>query len=127
MTRFRWWAHALEIVYVMLFIAAGVVGVVATIAHFHTAQAHSAAAWIMQNPETRYCCGPRDCEILPDGQVQRVSGGYIVQVPNGQPELITDGDPRIHWSIDQHYWICRYQDGWEAGHARCFFPPPIGM
>ena len=65
--------------------------------------------------------------MLPAGQVQRVGDGYLVQVPNGEPELIPDGDARIHWSIDEHYWICRYQDGGEAGHARCLFPPTMGM
>jgi hypothetical protein len=126
MTRFRWWECALEMLYSLLFITA-LVGVIGILAHQNAAQAHGAAAWIMQNPETRYCCGPQDCEMLPNSQVKRVSGGYLVQVPNGELELIKDGDWRIHWSIDEHYWICRYQSGLEIGHARCFFPPTIGM
>lgn len=127
MARFRWPVDALRFVYSLPFVTAQTVSVFTMIAQPHTAQAHGAAAWVMQNPETSYCCGPQDCEMLPDGQVQRVSDGYLVQVPNGEPDLIPDGDARIHWSIDEHYWICRYQKGWQAGHARCLFPPTLGM
>jgi hypothetical protein len=127
MTLFRWRAYALTFVYTLPFVTAETVGVVAMIAQLDVAQAHGAAAWVMQNPETRYCCGPQDCEMLRDGQVQRLRDGYLVQIPNGEPELIPDGDARIHWSIDEHYWICRFPDGRNAGHARCLFPPTLGM
>lgn len=123
MTHLHWQAYALKFIYSLPFVTARTVGVVAVTALPHTAQAHGAAAWVMQDPETRYCCGPRDCEMLPDGQVQRVGDGYLVQVPNGELELIA----RIHWSVDEHYWVCRIQYGGEAGHARCLFPPTMGM
>jgi len=127
MTLFPWRAYALNVAYALPFAAAHMAGVMAIASYPHAADAHGAAAWVMQNPETSYCCGPRDCEMLPDGQVQRVGDGYLVLVPTGGAELIPDGDARIHQSIDEHYWICRFQYGGEAGHARCCFPPAVGM
>jgi hypothetical protein len=41
------------------------------------AAAHGDASWIMENPETRVCCGPQDCGPLRiyDGTAEEISTG----------------------------------------------------
>jgi hypothetical protein len=84
------------------------------------AHAHGEAEWIMA-VEPR-CCGPNDCEPVADGGIKRINGGFLV-LETG--EVVSDG--AALWSIDDHYWRCRYTSGVRAGHTRCLFVPALGF
>ena len=84
------------------------------------AQAHGEAEWIMA-VEPR-CCGPNDCAPVAEGGIKRVNGGFFV-LETGEvvPELET------LWSVDDHYWRCRYTSGARTGQTRCLFVPALGF
>ena len=82
--------------------------------------AHGEAEWIMA-VEPR-CCGPNDCSPVREDGVERVSGGFVV-LETG--EVISERDAL--WSIDEHYWRCRYTSGVRAGQTRCLFVPTLGF
>lgn len=86
-------------------------------------RAHGDASWIMANPATRMCCGPKDCEALAEGAVRWTLGGWIVAATG---EVIPLGDARVHRSIDHRFWRCRYLAGEKAGQTRCLFVPDAG-
>lgn len=80
-------------------------------------RAHGDAAWIMDSPITRHCCGPTDCARLPDDAVTAAGDGWIFE-----GRLFMRGDPNVYPSNDGHFWACRFGAG--AGQIRCFFYPP---
>lgn len=86
-------------------------------------RAHGDAAWIMANPATRMCCGPKDCEPLPENAVRWTVGGWIIAATG---EVIPLGDARVHRSIDHQFWRCRHLAGEKAGQTRCLFVPDAG-
>lgn len=86
-------------------------------------RAHGDAGWIMANPATRLCCGPKDCEALAEGAVRWSLGGWIVAATG---EVIPLGDSRVHRSIDHRFWRCSYLAGEKAGQTRCLFVPDAG-
>jgi hypothetical protein len=92
-----------------------------------TADAHGAAAWIMQNSRTAPCCGERDCEILPDDAVREVRGGFLIKDTG---EVIPYNDAgRLFTSIDEHFWWCHYKilvRQQTVLRVRCLFVPGSG-
>ena len=84
------------------------------------AHAHGEAEWIMA-VEPR-CCGPNDCAPVAEGEIRRVSGGFFV-LETG--EVVSEGEAL--WSVDDHYWRCRYTSGARTGQTRCLFVPALGF
>ena len=84
------------------------------------AHAHGEAEWIMAL-EPR-CCGPNDCAAVADGGINRVNGGFLV-LETG--EIISESEAL--WSVDDHYWRCRYTSGVRTGQTRCLFVPALGF
>lgn len=99
------------------------------------AGAHGDADWI--NKMGLGCCGPSDCQRVPDGTWQREGGGYRSTVTG---EFVLDEAAKA--SIDGGFWECRYGNGTESsgqeprGHLRevmaaeggvCLFVPAIGF
>jgi hypothetical protein len=80
--------------------------------------AHGDAEWIMENPATKYCCGPNDCARLAAGAVTADGDGWIFEGRRFAP-----GDRNVHQSRDADFWACRYP----GGDVRCFFYPPPGV
>lgn len=81
---------------------------------------HGEAEWIMREPRYRaddgvHCCGPTDCERLPDGSVTEGGGAYRLDATG---ETMRWGDPGVYLSRDDHYWACH-----RGGRLRCLFVP----
>lgn len=138
-----------------LLIGVIIVWLVACIAGFwaliKVAEAHGDADWIMDNPDTRFCCGPNDCFRAPSSQTPGVAveraegGGYIVRAKGkewffaeiGEPDP-KNGTVRTFFSIDTQYWLCWVpgEDPRGAGpvnpynmrnaHPNCLFVPALG-
>ena len=91
---------------------------------------HGEADWIMNNPETAHCCGPQDCQPIPDEIVTMDEHGYNVEW-NGQTHRFHFNSTRnLYPSKDQRFWMCVYLDdeeSFEGGTPRCLFPPAWGM
>jgi hypothetical protein len=94
---------------------------------------HGDAAWVMENPETRHCCGPQDCGPVRvyNGTVEEVGPGeWLVTIPPGTHPLVPDGASRVFREGDKNVYpsqrlepyVCAY-----AGGLRCFFPEPMGF
>jgi hypothetical protein len=83
------------------------------------ALAHWEWSWIMRDPKTAWCCQPRDCRPLADGEARQVNGTWTV---NGYPvasrSVYPSRDP------ENKYWACFH--GPELTRARCLFVPLIG-
>jgi hypothetical protein len=108
----------------------------------HLAQAHGAAAWIMDDARTSWCCGPRECLELPDGAVKHLLGGGFVLNEERFPELGQGG--KTYPSINEHYWGCfnglsaktgagaptgkplDVNTDWMFMHPHCLFVPAVG-
>jgi hypothetical protein len=76
----------------------------------------------MENPQTARCCGSTDCELLPDGAVKEVDGGFLIKETG---EIVRYSElSRLFVSIDQHFWWCHYDVfGTTRLRARCLFIP----
>lgn len=74
----------------------------------------------MDNPATRYCCGPNDCERLPKASVRPTVSGYVFG--DGEDAVVIPY-AQVLPSIDDDFWVCRPPDG----KIRCFFAPPLGV
>jgi hypothetical protein len=98
-------------------VLAAVLVVLASVGH---AQAHGEAEWIMA-VEPR-CCGPNDCAPVAEGGIKRVDGGFFV-LETG--EVVSEREAL--WSVDDHYWRCRYTSGVRTGQTRCLFVPALGF
>lgn len=89
--------------------------VVVLVAGWHAAaRAHGDAAWIMQNPETAWCCNPTDCAQLPDGAVERLAPGEWRIRETGQ--VFREGQTGVYPAKRAGYWACRRPHGYI-----CFF------
>ena len=76
---------------------------------------HGLANWIMDDPQTRWCCGPQDCAVAEPGEVVRLFGGWL-HVPPGLVLLDREGGHYV--SIDSQVWRCV-----GVGVFRCIFLP----
>lgn len=91
---------------------------IAGLAPLAAVSAHGHAAWIMANPDTRYCCGPKDCrplELTAD-KVEIRAGRYFLNghaVKDGSVYPTRDGTAR--------YWACFYGPDYTV--PRCLFVP----
>ena len=127
-----------------------IIGLVAVGMFAGTARAHGDAQWIMENQQTQWCCGPRDCERLPPDSIRyevndehagwRITWGDIAvfwqddgrrgkyrvgaarQSPYGGPYYLTYG---LYDSPDDHFWMC-WRDPMTKSVPRCLFVPPHG-
>jgi hypothetical protein len=97
------------------------------------ARGHGDAQWIMDDPNTRSCCGPSDCfpagqmgisveEIGPDTWLVTVTPEHPAIYANTRTRVFREGDPRMYLSPDHHFWACAY-----GNDIRCFFRPGPGM
>lgn len=99
------------------------------------AHAHGDADWI--NRMQLGCCGPTDCQRVPDGTWEREGRGYRSTVTG---EFVLDAAAKA--SVDGGFWECRDRDGTELlgeeprGRLRnvlaqeggvCLFVPSIGF
>ena len=87
------------------------------------ARAHGDASWIMADPQTSWCCGPKDCGPVPAEDVTWTPAGWVYR-PTG--ETFPETAARLHRSADEHFWRCRYMAGPLAGKTRCLFVPGAG-
>jgi hypothetical protein len=84
------------------------------------AGAHGPWAWIMENEETKWCCGPKDCERV-EGKVYRTPEGWKVL---GLKGALKSGDSGLyHFSKDGKAWACRNP---ATNRLRCLFKPVEG-
>lgn len=97
--------------------AAAIVGWIAAWNAPYPAWGHDSASWIMENPATSWCCGPEDCESLPDDAVAITAEGALVK---STQETIPYW--QLKESIDGRWWRCRHP----SGNTRCLFRPPFG-
>jgi hypothetical protein len=84
--------------------------------------AHGDASWIMENPKTRNCCGPKDCRRMEPGEVVIAGRGWTVVATGEHVEGVTS---KLYDSIDDHFWICRHEGagGPGTGVLRCLLVP----
>ena len=89
-----------------------------------SALAHDDAEWIMKSPSFAYCCGPQDCEKLPDGAVVQSQDGFRVILSN-RTFVVPYQSPHLHKSIDGDYWLCTNEDRESEtfGQYKCLFVP----
>jgi hypothetical protein len=96
--------------------------------HAHHAAAHGLERWIadkqLNDPVTgQFCCGPADCHILEDNEVQDARGGWLIKTPADREPEFVPFDRALPMSQDGRYHRCtRYQDG--KLQSRCFIIPP---
>jgi hypothetical protein len=89
-------------------------------------EVHGDAEWIMRDPAIQWCCGPKECSVVPAGGVVMDGGGW--RVPDtGQRFKV--GDLYTYWSKDQQMWWCRVK-GFNGqpmlGPVQCLFVPKLG-
>lgn len=85
------------------------------------ARGHGDARWIMDDPQTAFCCGPQDCEPAPPGEVVEIG-------PDAWRFRGVDfhrGDRRTfpaqpHPTQGLVFWYCQPQ----GQPVRCLFFPP---
>ena len=87
---------------------------------------HGDAEWIMRDPAIAWCCGPRECAVVPKGGVIAEGKGWRVP-ETGQRFYV--GDPYTYWSKDNQMWWCRVK-GFNGqpmhGVVQCLFVPKLG-
>jgi hypothetical protein len=66
-----------------------------------------------------FCCGPTDCSVLAPGSVERVQGGYKVNIGGwaGYEPFFVEWDRALPFSPDRNYHICITPD--ESGIPEC--------
>jgi hypothetical protein len=84
------------------------------------ARAHGEAAWIMDG-KYAWCCGEKDCAIVPATRIRIVPGGYLL-LDTGEifPEDVAKPSP------DDDFWRCRTDAADPKSPTRCFFKPLRG-
>lgn len=83
---------------------------------------HGDADWIenggYRNKAGEFCCGPRDCKVVPREKVKETPEGYQLEtgetIPHSQTQPSEDGQ----------YWVCRWENS--PDRIRCFFTPYSG-
>lgn len=95
------------------------------------AWSHGTASWIMANPATSYCCGPKDCTKL--SKVEYTVMGWTFENPITRQTEFVKFDTQYP-SIDEDYWACFVLDGQstklrcsEDRGKCCFFAPLSGV
>jgi hypothetical protein len=87
---------------------------------------HGEAEWIMRDPAIQWCCGPRECGVVPAGGVIAEGSGWKVPETGQRFHL---GDPYTYWSKDEKMWWCRVKGVSGApmqGVVQCLFVPKLG-
>lgn len=88
---------------------------------------HGEAEWIMRDPAIQWCCGPRECSVVPQGGVIADGNGGWRVPQTGQRFKI--GDAYTYWSKDNRMWWCRVK-GFNGepmqGVVQCLFVPKLG-
>lgn len=99
-------------------------------AHAAATLAHGDADWIMRNPDYidqfgRPCCGPEDCERIPDSFV-REEGLDIHVLPTRQK--FRKGERGAYRSRDTSWWWCKAKQlpGQSRPSIACIFFPFYG-
>lgn len=64
-----------------------------------------------------HCCGKNDCAHLTEGEVRRVTGGYLIKTTG---EVVPDAEAQV--GEDGYFWRCKRYDG----SRRCFLTPAGG-
>jgi hypothetical protein len=92
---------------------------------------HGSEQWIsdakLVDPVSKaFCCGPTDCSVLAPGSVERVQGGYKVNV--GADPLFIEWQRALPFSPDGNYHICINFDEYDGTpQVRCFIAPPSAV
>jgi len=88
------------------------------------ALAHGDWDWIRQGDFRdslgKPCCGPNDCRMVPDSEVEELKNGDFKLRSTGEniPRSQTRPSP------DAHYWRCHYYvNGKSFTRTRCFWHP----
>ncbi len=95
-----------------------VLGAVFLLMSYSRAGAHGEADWIMENPQTGWCCGPKDCFWIEPDEVRVDDEFYVVDRYSIRWPII--GAFR---SIDRRFWICIYRRGTADEEVKCLFAP----
>jgi hypothetical protein len=90
-------------------------------------QVHGEAEWIMRDPAIAWCCGPKECGVVPEGGVRVEGDGWFVPATRQRFKL---GDPHTYWSRDDRMWWCRTKGNLTGapmeGPVQCLFVPKLG-
>lgn len=90
------------------------------LAYKGTATAHD--HWISRGGYTdavgTHCCGPNDCFVIPDTDMQSTPAGWQI-ISTG--EVIPFAEAKM--SEDAQFWRCKKL----GGERRCFFAPNMGF
>jgi len=90
-------------------------------------QIHGEAEWIMRDPAIAWCCGPKECSVVPAGGVRVEGDGWFVPATRQRFKL---GDPHTYWSRDDRMWWCRGKGNLTGepmqGPVQCLFVPKLG-
>ena len=90
-------------------------------------ETHGEAEWIMRDPAIAWCCGPKECGVVPEGAVLVQGDGWFVPATRQTFKL---GDPHTYWSRDQKMWWCRVKGNLTGapmeGPVQCLFVPKLG-
>lgn len=65
------------------------------------------------------CCSEADC--TKSSEVEELKGGYWIKETQ---EFVSEKDPRVRWSKDQDFHVCR-PASWD--HVRCLYRPQPGF
>jgi hypothetical protein len=88
---------------------------------------HGKSEWIMRDPAIAWCCGPKECAVVPQGGVRVETGGWFVPTTGQHFEL---GDAYTYWSKDDRMWWCRANGAMGTpmeGKVQCLFVPKLGF
>ena len=106
------------------------IGIAATAMHLTLGlgpiEVHGAAEWIMRDPAIKWCCGPRECSVIPEGGVVADGDGWSVPATGQHFKL---GDAWVYWSKDDQFWWCRVKGATGEpmqGIVQCLFVPKLG-
>jgi hypothetical protein len=104
------------------------IGIAAVLTHLTLGpiEIHGEAEWIMRDPAIKWCCGPRECSVVPVGSVLPRDGGWFVP---GTGQRFKLGDPYTYWSKDDRMWWCRVKGSNGEpmqGVVQCLFVPKLG-
>jgi hypothetical protein len=91
---------------------------------------HSGWEWLQNDPVTGFCCGERDCAVIPDRDITDTGTGWWLRfmgrayfIPYKGRDRLGDMPPvYVFNSKTGQWWACFYNDG--KGSPRCFFKKP---
>lgn len=106
------------------FFALAVAWLVLALLSAFCALAHGPENWIaeedLSNPVTgKWCCGPKDCQVVPSSAVREVPGGYVIQATPDAPVEFVPENQVMPVAPDGQYHRCG-----SPYDIRCFFTPP---